>query len=515
MDAITSREMKALEMNGEYFGVSKLQMMENAGRVLATEVDSRLTDDESKIIIFAGVGGNGGDGFVAARHLACFGRDVTLVLVGRPDQIQREEVRKNWEAIQFMTDSLQTIIAGDSVLISNLDGDIVLDALLGIGAQGPLRPPILHAVKRINEIHGFKVAVDVPTGVNADTGAVSNEAVKADLTITFHRPKRGLHEAEAYVGELVVSNIGLPQEVETLVGPGDVSLVQKTRSPEAHKGDFGRLLVVGGNETYSGAPALAALAALRVGVDIAYIASPLPTAHDIASMSPSFITVKLKGDWLSPRNVTAVKSFIDRSTAVVLGPGLGLHKETFKAVTELIKIIEDAKIPLLLDADGLKAYAKIKHKVDFPMVLTPHAGEYQILTGDQLPETIHEKVAHVKKMARELGAVILLKGSVDIITDGERVKLNKYAHNPGMTVGGTGDVLSGIVGAFLSQGFEPFQSAVAGAFINGAAGDFVAYERGYHLLPTDLIELIPKVIDDPMSHMKVRRMPFQSYIRRI
>ena len=149
------------------------------------------------------------------------------------------------------------------------------------------------------------------------------------------------------------------------------------------------------------------------------------------------------------------------------------------------------------------------------MVLTPHAGEYQILTGDQLPETIHEKVAHVKKMARELGAVILLKGSVDIITDGERVKLNKYAHNPGMTVGGTGDVLSGIVGAFLSQGFEPFQSAVAGAFINGAAGDFVAYERGYHLLPTDLIELIPKVIDDPMSHMKVRRMPFQSYIRRI
>jgi NAD(P)H-hydrate epimerase len=118
-------------------------------------------------------------------------------------------------------------------------------------------------------------------------------------------------------------------------------------------------------------------------------------------------------------------------------------------------------------------------------------------------------------MARELGAVILLKGSVDIITDGERVKLNKYAHNPGMTVGGTGDVLSGIVGAFLSQGFEPFQSAVAGAFINGAAGDFVTYERGYHLLPTDLIELIPKVIDDPMSHMKVRRMPFQSYIRRL
>ncbi len=510
MNAITSREMKALEMNGEYFGVSRLQMMENAGRALATEVDSRVSDEESKIIIFAGVGGNGGDGFVAARHLACFGRDVTLVVVGRPDQIQRDEVKKNWKAIQFMTDSLQTIIAGDSALIPNLDGDIVLDALLGIGARGPLRPPILHAVKRINELHGFTVAIDVPTGVNADTGAVSNEAVKADLTITFHKPKRGLYEAEAYVGELVVANIGLPQEVETNVGPGDVSLVWKPRSPVAHKGDFGRLLVVGGSETYSGAPALAALAALRVGVDIAYIASPLPTAHDIASMFPSFITVKLEGSWLSPRNVTTVKRFINRSTAVVLGPGLGLHKETFEAVSELIKIIEDAKIPLLLDADGLKAFAELKHKVDFPLVLTPHAGEYQILTGDKLPEVIHQKVTHVKKTARELGAVVLLKGPIDIITDGERLKLNKYAHNPGMTVGGTGDVLSGIVGAFLSQGFGPFYSAVAGAFINGAAGDFVAYERGYHMLPTDLIEVLPKVIDDPMSHTKVRRIPFPS-----
>lgn len=502
--------MKALEMNGEYFGVSILQMMENAGQAIATELDSRLTDEKSKIIIFAGVGGNGGDGFVAARHLACFGRDVTLVLVGRPDQIQREEVKNNWEATRFMTDTLQTIIAGDSILIPNLDADIVLDALLGIGARGPLRPPILHAVKRINELHGFKVAVDVPTGVNADTGAVSNDAVKADLTITFHRPKRGLYEAKAYVGELVVANIGLPNEVETHVGPGDVSLVWKTRTPVSHKGDFGRLLVVGGSETYSGAPALAALAALRVGVDIAYIASPLQTAHDIASMFPSFITVKLEGDWLSPRNVTTVKRFINRSTAVVLGPGVGLHKETFEAVHELTKIIEDAKIPLLLDADGLKAFSEIKHKVDFPLVLTPHAGEYQILTGDELPEATHQKVVHVKKTARELGAVILLKGPVDIITDGERVKLNKYAHNPGMTVGGTGDVLSGIVGALLSQGFNPFHSAAAGAFINGAAGDFVAYERGYHLLPTDLIEVIPKVIDDPMSHMKVRRTPFPS-----
>jgi hydroxyethylthiazole kinase-like uncharacterized protein yjeF len=508
LDAISSREMNALEMNGEYFGVSRLQMMENAGHAIAMEVESRRTNEASTTLVFAGVGGNGGDGFAAARHLACLGRNVTVVLVGHPDQIHRDEVAKNWAAIQFMTDSVQTILAGDSTLIPPVDGDVILDALLGIGAQGPLRPPILHAVQRINELHGFKVAVDVPTGVNADTGAVLNDAVKADLTITFHRPKRGLLKATTYVGDLVVAPIGLPNEAETHVGPGDVSLVWTPRSPRAHKGDFGRLLVVGGSDTYSGAPALAALAALRVGVDIAYIASPRATAHDVASMLPSFITVKLEGEWLSPRNVPTVKRFLHRSTAVVLGPGLDLHEETVEAVTELITIIEDAKIPLLLDADGLKAFAKCRHQVDFPLVLMPHAGEYRILTGDDLPETIPEKVDHLKTTARNLGAVVLLKGPVDIITDGDRVKLNKYAHNPGMTVGGTGDVLSGIVGAFLSQGFDPFSAAAAGAFINGAAGDFVAYERGYHLLPTDVIEVIPKVIDDPMSHTKVRRTPF-------
>lgn len=507
MDAISSQEMMALEMNGEYFDVSCLQMMENAGRAIALEVAARRPGKEPTILVFAGVGGNGGDGFAAARHLAGLGRDVTVVLVGHPDQIQRDEVAKNWAALRLMTDSVETIIAGDSALIPAVDGDVVLDALLGIGAQGPLRPPILHAVQRINTLSGLKVAVDVPTGVNADTGSVLNDAVQADLTITFHRAKHGLLNAPTYVGDLVVAPIGLPPEAETHVGPGDVSLVWKPRLSAAHKGDFGRLLVVGGSDTYSGAPALAALAALRVGVDITYIAAPQATAHDVASMLPSFITVKLDGEWLSPRNVTIVKRFLDRSTAVVLGPGLDLHKETVEAVTQLITIIEAAKIPLLLDADGLKAFAEARHRVDFPLVLTPHAGEYRILTGDTLPTSIPERVDHVKTTAKDLGAVVLLKGSVDIITDGDRVKLNKYAHNPGMTVGGTGDVLSGIVGAFLSQGFDPFPSAVAGTFVNGAAGDFVAFERGFHLLPTDLIEVIPRVLDDPLSHKQVRQLP--------
>jgi NAD(P)H-hydrate epimerase len=157
-----------------------------------------------------------------------------------------------------------------------------------------------------------------------------------------------------------------------------------------------------------------------------------------------------------------------------------------------------------LDADGLKAFAKFKRRLKVPLVLTPHAGEYAILTGKKLPEDLNGKIADVQKTAAELGAVILLKGAIDIIADGKRFKLN-FTGNPGMTVGGTGDVLSGVVGAFLAQKVNPFGAAVAGAFVNGAAGDFVFEEKGYHMVASDLIEWIPRVLNDPMGHLKVRK----------
>ncbi|PIU59123.1 NAD(P)H-hydrate dehydratase, partial [Candidatus Bathyarchaeota archaeon CG07_land_8_20_14_0_80_47_9] len=189
--------------------------------------------------------------------------------------------------------------------------------------------------------------------------------------------------------------------------------------------------------------------------------------------------------------------------AVAMGPGLGLHAETKKAVKAVIEAVETAGKPLLLDADGLKAFAAFKRKLKVPVVLTPHAGEYAILAG-KLPEDLKGKVSEVQKTAAKLDAVILLKGAVDIVADGKRFKLN-FTGNPGMTVGGTGDVLSGIVGAFLAQKVNPFEAAVAGAFVNGAAGDFVFEEKGYHMVASDLIDWIPRVLNDPMSHVKVRK----------
>jgi len=501
---ITTREMRTLELNAEYYGISRLQLMENAGRNVAVEVASRFKPDDGKIVIFCGLGGNGGDGFVAARHLVCLGYGVDLILAGRSRDITSGEAERNWHALKSFKRSIDLYEAQDSSQLREVEAQVVIDALLGIGLEGPPRPPVSQMVRQINDMKAVKIAVDVPTGINSDSGEVLGEAVKADMTITFHKAKPGLLRAKEYVGELIVRHIGLPQEIERFAGPGDALIVRKARLPESHKGDFGRLLVIGGSEIFSGAPALVALAALRTGVDLVYIAAPQRTAYAISAMSPNLITLKLEGEQLSPRDVPVIRRHIKGVTATVMGPGLGLHKETDDAVEEVIRIVEEEKVPLLLDADGLKAFSRFKRRIGAPLVLTPHAGEYRILTGQELSLNIEERVTSVQKTAQDLGAVILLKSHVDLISDGLRLKLN-FTGNPGMTVGGTGDVLSGVVGALMAQGIDPFQAAVAGAFINGAAGDFVKEEKGYHMVATDLLDWIPKVMDDPMCHLKVLR----------
>jgi NAD(P)H-hydrate epimerase len=502
--SITSREMRALEINAEYFGVSLLQLMENAGRNVALEVSSRFKPDKS-VAIFCGLGGNGGDGFVVARHLGSMGFKVTVILAGKGKEIAHKAALENWNALQFLKESVSICEIADSSLIPNVDAEIFVDALLGTGTKGRLKPPILQLVEKINASNAFKVAVDVPTGIDSDTGEVLGDAVKANITVTFHKTKEGIENAKDYVGELIVKDIGLPRELEEYSGPGDVMLITKSRPSESHKGDFGRLLVIGGSETFSGAPTLVALAALRTGVDIAYLAAPTKTAYAISSLSPDLITLKLDGDHLNLGNVPALKTYLKTVDAVVLGPGIGLHSETKGFVKSIVEAVEKVGKPLLLDADGLKAFAEFKRPFKVPLVLTPHAGEYALLTGRKLPEDFKERAYDVQKTAAELSAVILLKGPIDVISDGRRLKFN-FTGNPGMTVGGTGDVLSGIVGAFLAQKADPFEAAVAGAFVNGAAGDFVLEERGYHMVATDLIDWIPKVLNDPMSHMKVRKL---------
>ena len=501
-EVITSREMRALELNAEYFGVSQLQLMENAGAAVANVVRSRFRSLKTRVVVFSGLGGNGGDGFVAARHLSTIGYNLEVILSGRPSEISHIAAKKNWEAL-YRQKAVTLHEVYDSSLIPEVNADVAIDALLGIGLKGEARPPVKQLIQRINLLKAFRVSVDVPSGLDADSGKTFGEAVRANLTVTFHKAKPGLLKAKRFVGDLIVADVGLPNQFERFAGPGDVALVSKPRSPEAHKGDFGRLLVVGGNEVYSGAPAYVALAALRTGVDITYVAAPEKTADAISAYSPNLITVKLEGPHLNMADISTVEQYLSMVTGVAIGPGLGLHEETKEVVKTLIASVERAGKPLLLDADGLKAFGEFRRRLRVPVVFTPHAGEYKALVGHFPPAELEAKAKDVLKSAQLLGGVILLKGNVDVISDGEHVKLN-FTGNPGMTVGGTGDVLSGIVGAFLAQGADAFEAAVAGAFVNGACGDFVKRDKGYHMVATDLIDWIPRVLDDPMSHVQVR-----------
>jgi hydroxyethylthiazole kinase-like uncharacterized protein yjeF len=208
--------------------------------------------------------------------------------------------------------------------------------------------------------------------------------------------------------------------------------------------------------------------------------------------------VKLKGSRLSPRHLEEITSLLGRVEAVAIGPGLGLHDDTASTVNEIVSRIEAQGLPMLLDADGLKAFAGAKKRLESPAVYTPHRQEFKILTGRDVDGDLGERCKAVREEAARLNSTILLKGSVDIISDGTHTRLN-WTGNPGMTVGGTGDVLSGVTAGLMAKGVDPFQAASAGAFVNGAAGDASYEEKGYHLEPLDLVERIPRVMEDALA----------------
>jgi hydroxyethylthiazole kinase-like uncharacterized protein yjeF len=506
---LSSTDTMILDLNSEYLGVSTLQLMENAGRSVADEISARFGRGSS-VVIYGSIGRNGGDGMVVARHLAGRGFRVNYRLVGDEKSIYDPSALRNWHSLKAMSSTVRIDQYHDSSALGEVDSDIVIDALLGTGVRGKLRQPILKAVEVINKSGGFKVAVDVPTGIDSDTGEVLGEAVRANLTVTLHSAKKGFPKAKEYCGEVKVVDIGIPPEADTYVGPGDVRAAALKRAPESHKGDFGRLLVIGGSDVFTGAPTLVALAAYRSGTDLVTVAAPEKTAQVVSSISPNLITIKLSGEQLAPTHLRVLREYIEKANAVAVGPGLGLAKQTVTTVKRIVASALQSKKPLLLDADALKAMGVVRKKMfEASTVLTPHAGEFEAISGKVPSRDLSTRMKEVREFAQKSGAVVLLKGHTDVVSDGERTKLNNTG-NPGMTVGGTGDVLSGIVAGLMAQGIETYRAALAGAFVNGAAGDLAEERLGYHLTPVDILEHIPIVMDDPMCHRKIlkRRLEF-------
>ena len=506
-------DMMVTDSNCEYLGLSRLCLMESAGKSLAEEVGKIAVYTFSKpvkVVIFTGSGGNGGDGFVAARYLLNRGYDVDIYML--KENIRSPYSKTNLEILMNMKPRLSRLKIFNLKTLEDIDNCevakasdceyVIIDGLLGTGINGKLQTNIRRAIEIINESKGVKISVDVPSGMDPLTGDVNDLAVVPDYTISFHKIKTGVRNAdEELVGGLVTADIGIPFEAEYFINYGDF-LRFKNRDDSSHKGNNGRLLIVGGSKDYSGAPAIAGMAAIGAGADLVYVASPQKAAEAIKSTSPDLIVKTLEGDKLSLKHADEILDLASNVDAVLIGPGAGIDEDTSKLFNVLVAKI---KKPIILDADSLKQVdlSLVKNRDD--IVLTPHIFEFKsffkINDGLKLDidsydfAHVDENITEFQQITRQIKGTVIVKGKYDLILEGTRFRINKSG-NAGMTVGGTGDALAGICASLLAQGLDTFDSACLGAFINGLAGDEAFNQKGNGFSATDLVSYIGSVIKD-------------------
>jgi ADP-dependent NAD(P)H-hydrate dehydratase / NAD(P)H-hydrate epimerase len=496
MKFISSLRMKAIDINCEHLGLLPAQLMENAGVTIAQSVREKL--ESGKILLVAGRGNNGGDAFVTARQLAGFsGYIVKVILLGEAQDIRTEEAFHNFSLLKFSHVKILEITDSSQLLAAKQDwfseADLIIDAILGTGVKGTIREPDSTAIDLINrEGKAGKtiISVDIPSGLDPD-GENFEKAVKAELTVTFHRMKLGFRSenTKEFTGVIKVAEIGICADAEQYVGPGDLTILHK-RNSEGHKGNSGKVLVIGGGP-FTGAPALAALAALRGGADIVTVAVPEPVAKIVASFSPNLIVRKLTSDILCQDDLSILPDLINSHDVVVMGMGLGRASETLEAVRKILPFCRKA----VLDADALSALVGPTFETlagNCELIVTPHAEEFALLREMKTPKDFEARIKAVRDFSEEKGIVTLLKGEIDIISDGKQTLKNRTG-NAGMTVGGTGDVLAGLTGSLFSKN-PAFLAAACAAYINGAAGDLAFETAGNGLLATDLIEKISEII---------------------
>ncbi|RXA20260.1 NAD(P)H-hydrate dehydratase [Methanosarcina sp. MSH10X1] len=498
MRCISSLRMKAIDKNCECLGLLPVQLMENAGAAIAQHVREKL--ESGKVLFVAGRGNNGGDAFVAARHLAGSpGYVVKVILLGKARDIGTKEALHNFSLLNFsrvevleITDSSQLEAAASGWCS---EADLLVDAVFGTGIKGKIKEPESTAIDLINregKAGKTVISIDIPSGLDPD-GGYFEKAVRAGLTVTFHRMKIGLisEKAKEYTGMIKVAEIGVFADAEQYAGPGDLMMLHR-RESGGHKGDSGKILVIGGGP-YSGAPALAALAALKAGADLVTVAVPMPVAEVVESYSPNLIVRKLSSDILRPDDLSILLDLINSHDVVVMGMGLGRAAETLEAVRKILPFCRKA----VLDADALSALSGTIFESlagNCELIVTPHSGEFARLRGMETPESQESRIKVVREFSEEEGVVTLLKGKIDIISDGKQTLLNRTG-NAGMTVGGTGDVLAGLTGSLFSRN-PPFLAAACAAYINGAAGNLAFEKAGNGLLATDVIEKIPEIIKE-------------------
>ncbi len=441
---VSPETMRVVDNNADDYGISAAERMESAGCVLAAAVRSECP---ASVLILCGTGNNGGDGFVCARHLAkeC---SVKVIFTGEP---KTPEARAAFSALDGCPVELTTSWSPD-----DFSADVIVDALLGTGAALPLREPYASLVELMNAAKGRVIACDMPT-----------PGARADRVIAFHLAKT--QGAEVY-------SIGIPFGAEVFCGKGDLLSVPE-KPAGAHKGWAGYVLVIGGGP-YQGAPFLAGTAALRSGADVVRVAAP------VDGFMPDMILERLPGDKVGKEHLTRLLALAENADVVITGPGLGADPESLEVAAQVVSAAKRA----VVDADLLRnPLPKAREQT----VYTPHAGEFARVFCP-VPEKLAERGILVREAAKRAGGTVILKGAVDVISDGSRVKFNQSGA-PCMTTGGTGDVLSGVCGGLLAR-MNAFEAACAAVHAAGLAGELADEDTGDGLIASDLLRHLAYIV---------------------
>lgn len=503
MKILTADEMRQTDQaTTRSFGISMATLMENAGAAVARFVRTQYASAQ-RITVVCGTGNNGGDGFVAARHLSSNGLDVAVLLLGEESKLHGEAADMysllHHASIALFGITEEAELSGIDALLAG--ADLIVDAVVGTGFKPPLRGIAIKVRDRLNALKMAVVAVDLPSGWDTDSQDETVEgAFRADAVVTFTAPKTAHvfgHLTQNVFGPVVVSSIGSPEEAivstQNLEWAADSKKISEMPRPiNANKGRFGHLLVVGGSLGKSGAAAMASLSALRAGAGLVTAAVPRSSLATVAAIAPELMSVPLAEDTngaIALNAVDQVLQLAETMKVLAIGPGLSTEGEVFEAVR---RIVDKVKLPTVLDADGLNAFAgktDLLHGGKRPLILTPHPGEMARLLGISVKEVEADRINLARSFSTKHQLTLVLKGWRTLIAHPDGTVAVNTSGNPSMAKGGSGDILTGIIAAMVAQYADDLHAAVnAAVYLHGLAADFAVHRMDEHtVLATDTI----------------------------
>ncbi|MGR6835251.1 NAD(P)H-hydrate dehydratase [Syntrophomonas erecta] len=511
MKLVNAAQMRAIDQQTiNDYGIPGIVLMENAGISVVDVIAEVLEGLSGKtVVILAGKGNNGGDGFVVARHLINAGAQVYTFFLGKEEDLT-VDAGLNYKVLVNMQASiypLQEEADLDGLTVTLLTCDMVVDAIYGVGFKGSLNEFDSQVAAMVNWCQAPVVAVDIPSGVEADTGRVYKEAIRANYTVTMGLPKIGLvlEPGKLYTGTLSVADISIPRSL--LESPGlNTNLITHDiirpllvpRSPESHKGTYGHVLVIGGSLGLTGAVFMASYAALRSGAGLVTAALPESVQPVVEAGLIEVMTTPLaetSQGAIALEALPALENLLGTASVCAIGPGMSRYGEA-KAVVRFV--LEKSGIPVVIDADGLNALQddiSVLKDRQVPVILTPHPGEMARLCGKSIEEVQDNRIQIAADFATTWGITLVLKGNKTVIaTPGGELYIN-ISGNPGMATAGSGDVLCGIITGLIAQGLKPVWAAVAGVYLHGLAGDYAAEAKGQRgLIAGDLIQFLPEAL---------------------